>query len=110
MRAAQYAARNDLEHTVLLQRIWINVLAIHLEQQGPQRGVLIRQVQDDLRSADTASTNVLDQLRGGASEKKPSGFKLGARFKIRRAERRKPPADDAHSQPAQFTLLGSPQT
>ncbi len=65
LRAAQFAALNDLEHTVLLQRIWIDVLAVHLEQQSPQRAKEMRQVQADLKAADRAAANVLEQLRGG---------------------------------------------
>src|SRR5205823_2696763 len=36
LQAAQFAAGNDLEHVVLLQRIWVRVLALTLQGQAAE--------------------------------------------------------------------------
>jgi hypothetical protein len=65
LRVAEFVAQNDLEHTVMLQRVWLKVLSIHLEQQTPQRAEEMRQVQQESSEGDRASANILEQLRGG---------------------------------------------
>jgi hypothetical protein len=63
--AAQFVAKNDLEHTVLLQRVWAEVLVNYLEQQNPSCAKELRRILADLTSADRGWANVLEQLRGG---------------------------------------------
>ena len=65
LQVAQYLADNDLEHTVLLQRIWLKVLAIRLEQQTPGRAEAMRHLHAELIEQDRRSPGALDQLRGG---------------------------------------------
>ena len=56
---AQFVAANDLEHTVMLQRIWLKVLSIYLEQRTPQQARQMRQLHDGLDERDRLATNVL---------------------------------------------------
>lgn len=62
--AAEFVAQDDLEQTVMLQRIWLKVLAIHLEQQAPERAKEMRELQQEPSDTDRTA-NVLEQLRGG---------------------------------------------
>jgi hypothetical protein len=62
--AAEFVAQDDLELTVMLQRVWLKVLAIHLEQRSPQRAKEIRELQQEVGDGDRTA-NVLEQLRGG---------------------------------------------
>ena len=64
LRAAEFVAQDDLEQTVMLQRVWLKVLAIHLEQQTPQRAKEMRELQQESSDGDRTA-NVLEQLRGG---------------------------------------------
>jgi hypothetical protein len=63
--AAQFVAENDLEHMVLLQRLWIRVLTIYLRGQVPARADGLMKIQQDLDVHDQSAPNVLDQLRAG---------------------------------------------
>ncbi len=66
LQAAQYAAGNDLEHVVLLQRIWIKVLVLALQgQAAEQNRKMLLEIPQDLDKKDRASSNLLDQLRSG---------------------------------------------
>lgn len=65
LATAAFLAKNDLEHTALLQRVWIKVLAIHLARQHAKRSTDMRQVCEELARADALSRNVLEQLRSG---------------------------------------------
>jgi hypothetical protein len=65
LQAAQFVARNDLEQTVLIQRVWIRVLGMHLEQRTPQNAEAMRQVQQELTDGDLKATSAVEQLRGG---------------------------------------------
>ena len=65
LQAAQFVAGNDLEHMVLLQRIWIKVLSIYLREQAPAQAARLLKIQQDLAVHDQNSLNVLDQLRAG---------------------------------------------
>jgi hypothetical protein len=65
LQAAQFVADNDLEHMVLLQRIWIKVLPIYLGEQAPAQAQGMRQVQEDLVVQDRRLPGLLDQLRAG---------------------------------------------
>ena len=63
--AAKFVAQNDLEHTAMLQRIWIRVLVPYLEKINPKRINEMRQVQQDMIDGDRLASNVLEQLRDG---------------------------------------------
>jgi hypothetical protein len=65
LQIARFLAQNDLEHTALLQRVWIRILPMVLALQNPGQAVAMRQVPQELFKADRLSRNVLDQLRGG---------------------------------------------
>jgi hypothetical protein len=62
---AQFIAANDLDRTVLLQRVWIHLLSVHLAQQCPQRAKEMRQVQQQFSATTGEAANVFVQLRGG---------------------------------------------
>jgi hypothetical protein len=62
---AQYLAQNDLERTVLLQRVWVRILPIYLAQRVPDRADQMRKVHDDLLQSDRTSRTVLEQLHAG---------------------------------------------
>jgi hypothetical protein len=65
--AARYlAAGNDLEYTVRLQRIWVEVLVQALQGRAPEEaGKEMMQVRDDLGKKDRQSPTLVDQLRLG---------------------------------------------
>jgi hypothetical protein len=66
LRAARFAAENDVEHVVLLQRVWIKVLVVALQGQATQEArTLLMQVPQDLDNKDRLSGNLLEQLRSG---------------------------------------------
>ncbi len=65
LRAAQYIAENDLEHTVLLQRTWIKVLSLSLQAQAPGQAKAMLAVEQDLVNQDRRARGVLEQLRSG---------------------------------------------
>jgi hypothetical protein len=66
MLAAQFVAQDDLEQTIHLQRIWMKVLSIHLQQQTPERAEALRQARTKLTGNETQPTpTALEQLRGG---------------------------------------------
>jgi hypothetical protein len=66
LQAAQFVARNDLEHVVLLQRIWIKVLLLALQGQAPEQNKkMLLEIAQALDKKDRASSNLLDQLRSG---------------------------------------------
>jgi hypothetical protein len=65
LKAARFAASNDLEHTVLLQRIWIKVLVLSLQGQVPAQATKMTEVQQELDKKDLQANNLLDQLRSG---------------------------------------------
>jgi hypothetical protein len=65
LRVAQFLAANDLEHMVLLQRVWVRVLTIYLQGQAPAQAGTLAQVRQGLDDQDQAPPGVLDQLRAG---------------------------------------------
>ena len=66
LQAARFVAENDLEYMVVLQRIWIKVLALALQEQiTDQANKRITAVQLDLDKKDREAGNLLDQLRSG---------------------------------------------
>lgn len=65
LQAARFIADNDLEHMILLQRMWIRVLAIYLQGQAPAQAKGMLEVQQDLINLDRRPAGMLDQLRNG---------------------------------------------
>ena len=68
LRAARFLAEsdeNELEHMVLLQRAWIKVLVIYLQEKTPTQAKAMVRIQQDLDDKDRRSFGVLDQLRAG---------------------------------------------
>ena len=66
LQAAQFAAANDLERVVLLQRIWVRVLALALQGQAAEENrKAVLEVPQKLDEKDRKSGNLLDQLRFG---------------------------------------------
>lgn len=65
LQVAQFVAENDLEQAVLLQRIWIRVLAIRLQKQAPGRAEAMRRVLGELADSDRRSPSALEQIRSG---------------------------------------------
>jgi hypothetical protein len=61
LKAAKFAAANDMEHVVLLQRIWVKVLALDL-QGRVKDGKALLEVPQELEKKDGKSSNLLDQL------------------------------------------------
>jgi hypothetical protein len=45
VRAVQFVAKNDVEQTAMLQRVWLKVLCLYLVQQNPDRAAELRQAQ-----------------------------------------------------------------
>ena len=65
LQAAQFVAENDLEYMVLLQRHWLKVLSIYLQEKAPAHAKGLTEIQHDLAASDRQSRSVLDQLRAG---------------------------------------------
>jgi hypothetical protein len=65
LQAVQLVADNDLEHMVLLQRIWIPVLSLYVKEQVPAQASAMLSMARDLSLEDKQSPSVLDQLRAG---------------------------------------------
>src|SRR5262249_35164180 len=65
LQAAQFVAENDLEHLVLLQRHWLKVLSIYLQDKAPAQANGLTQIQHELAASDRQSRSSLDQLRTG---------------------------------------------
>jgi hypothetical protein len=65
LKALRFVAENDLELTVLLQRIWIKVLVLALPERKPSAKSKLETVERDLNKKDPQAGNLLDQLRLG---------------------------------------------
>jgi hypothetical protein len=65
LQAARFLAENDLEYMVLLQRVWIKVLALYLQDKAPAQVKAMARIQQELEDQDRRSSGVLDQLRAG---------------------------------------------
>ncbi|HMF19251.1 MAG TPA: hypothetical protein VKE98_18720, partial [Gemmataceae bacterium] len=66
LQAAQFIAENDLEHMVLLQRHWLKVLTIYLQEKAPaQAKSMLTKLRTDLAQQDRQVRSVLEQLRAG---------------------------------------------
>ncbi len=66
LQAARFVAENDLEYTVLLQRIWIKVLVLTSKGRLPaETRKRMKTIQQDLDKKDREATHLLEQLRSG---------------------------------------------
>jgi hypothetical protein len=67
LQAARFVAQNDLEYVVLLQRIWLKVLTLRLQEGSPAetKKMMMLAVQQELDKKDRDASNLLDQLRSG---------------------------------------------
>jgi hypothetical protein len=66
LQAARFAVENDLEYAVLLQRIWIKVLILALQERASEQArKTMKTVQQGLDENDREASNLLDQLRSG---------------------------------------------
>jgi hypothetical protein len=65
LQAARFLAENDLEYMVLLERVWIKVLALYLQEKAPAQAGAMTRIQQELEEQDRRSSGVLEQLRLG---------------------------------------------
>jgi hypothetical protein len=63
--AAEYAANDDLELTVLMERQWIEVLAQAVCQRHPPRKPEVDRIRAELVTADREAAHIVQQLRDG---------------------------------------------
>lgn len=62
LQAIEYIATNRLQQTVLLERIWLQLLATHLKREAPETSADAERIIRDLRQADRAAGNSFAQL------------------------------------------------
>ncbi len=67
LQAIEYIATNRLQQTVLLERIWLQLLATDLKQKSPEVSEEADRIIRDLRQADRAAGNSLAQLHASQS-------------------------------------------
>jgi hypothetical protein len=65
LTAIQHLASNDIQHMVLLQRLWLRTLVIHVAQSRPERSQEARNLIAELAADDAKATHVIQQLRAG---------------------------------------------
>jgi hypothetical protein len=65
LKAKQFMAANDLQLSVLLQRVWVDLLALYAAQERPQRAADARKIADELRTEDARAASLLAQLHAG---------------------------------------------
>jgi hypothetical protein len=63
--AIQYAGSNDLQRTVLLQRLWLRTLAADVSQVGGKQASRAAALVTDLEQADATATDLFGQMRAG---------------------------------------------
>jgi hypothetical protein len=63
--AARYVARNDLEQSVLLQRLWVRTLAAGIQRETPDRAATVRELVRELEQSDTTAGDLFVQLHAG---------------------------------------------
>jgi hypothetical protein len=65
LQAISFAQRNDIQHTVLLQRLWARILAIDAAGKHPERVGDVEGIVSRLQQADEQAESILEQLRDG---------------------------------------------
>ena len=65
LAAADFLGTNDLRGTVLLHRIWLQLVAIELNQKYPDSAIAARPLLVALDERNSRATQVIDQLRNG---------------------------------------------
>ena len=68
LQAAGFVAETDLEHMVLLQRLWIKVLTIYLQPVAAAQAKGMLEIQQDLLIQDRRCRSVLEQVHGGEEQ------------------------------------------
>jgi len=63
LKALDFVAENDMQHTAALQQVWLEVLAIHLIQKYPEKAVAIRDLRDGFQAGVDKHERVFEQLR-----------------------------------------------
>ena len=61
LRAADFAAQNDLQFTVMLEQIWLRLLAIHVAEQRPDRAGAAREIAQRIELSGSGD-QVFDQM------------------------------------------------
>jgi len=67
LQAIEYIATNRLQQTVLLERIWLQLLATDLKRQSPKTSEAADQIIRDLHQADRTTDHSLAQLHASQS-------------------------------------------
>lgn len=60
--AIDYISDNDLQHAVLLQRLWLDLLIARLQQTGDLSGDQATRMQGQIQESDRQATDLIDQL------------------------------------------------
>ncbi len=63
LKAVDFAAANDLQYTVALQRIWLQLVALHVAQQRPEKAGAVREIRAESGEPVPGGENVFEQLR-----------------------------------------------
>ncbi len=63
--AVEYVAGNDLERTVLLQRVWLQTLVASMERERPREAEVLRRLITELQQTDVQATDLFVQLHAG---------------------------------------------
>lgn len=63
LKAIDFVAENDLQRTAGLQRLWLELLAIHMTRQHPETSAAVREIRDSSHSVADEPERVFEQLR-----------------------------------------------
>ncbi len=63
LKAADFVAENDMQYTAALQQLWLDLLAIHLAQQFPDKAESIRAIRNDSIARSQQASRVYEELR-----------------------------------------------
>jgi hypothetical protein len=63
--AVEYVATNDLERTVMLQRVWLQTLATAMKREQPRAAEELRRLVAELKQADVQAADLFVQLYAG---------------------------------------------
>jgi hypothetical protein len=63
LKAVDFAAENDLQYTVAVQRIWLQLVALHVVQQRPEKAAAVRDIRAESLQPGSGSETVFEQLR-----------------------------------------------
>jgi hypothetical protein len=63
LKALDFVAENDMQRTAALQQVWLEVLAIQMIQQYPEKAAAFRDLRDGFRANVDGRERVFEQLR-----------------------------------------------